>query len=34
MKRYENLDGLRAIFCMGIVAMHLYATAGYAGGYA
>lgn len=32
MKRYENLDGLRAISCMGIVAMHLYCTAGYAGG--
>ena len=31
MKRYENLDGLRAISCMGIVAMHLYTTAGYAG---
>lgn len=32
MKRYENLDGLRAIACMGIVAMHLYVTVGYAGG--
>lgn len=29
MKRYENIDGLRAVSCMGIVAMHLYATAGY-----
>lgn len=28
-KRYENLDGLRAIACMGIAAMHLYCTQGY-----
>lgn len=29
MKRYENLDGLRAAACMGIVATHLYGIAGY-----
>lgn len=32
MKRYENLDGLRAISCMGIVAVHLYLIDGYSGG--
>lgn len=31
MKRYENLDGIRAISCMGIVALPLYCNAGYAG---
>lgn len=32
MKRYQNLDGLRAFLCMGLAAAHMYGAAGYVGG--